>query len=50
MHLILAGIIKFPKRKFMLHKIPTKINFCEMAIIQKKINNTSILAEIMIFN
>jgi hypothetical protein len=51
MHLILAGIIEFFKKKIWIAQnfkfISTKIDFCEMAI---KISDIFVLARIIIFD
>jgi hypothetical protein len=53
MHLIPAGIIKFPKKEIYITQdsrfVPTKIDFCGMAIAQKEMIYTPVLAGIMIF-
>jgi hypothetical protein len=53
MHLIPAGIIKFPKKALMLHNIPNsflpKMIFVERLSPKKEMINLSVLAGIMIF-
>ena len=53
MNLVSAGIIKFPKKENDVTQdssaVPTKINFCGMAIAQKEKILIFVLAGMMIF-